>query len=203
MKSVRLRSCPWLIGKDGSSPAQLRTSSKRGAHKRTKTGFSLIALRSPTSRLSVLPSHPLISGLTPVHQWECDASDRSTCNYPPTLPSLRLDWTAGPLLTCESPPTMDLSLCEISPSTCPPTLHQAPPTRRPGWDLTHFRRSGRCSAVRGPRPSSHTGDPPPTTTTIDGGALAGLIHQVCFPIKVAPSLDKWTPRLVGPTWRFK
>lgn len=49
----------------------------------------------------------MAAGLAPVHQWECDASDRSTCNYPPTPPSPPSDWTAGPLVTRESPPTTE------------------------------------------------------------------------------------------------
>lgn len=74
-------------------------------------------------------------GLTPVHQWERDACDRNTCNYPPTLPSLEGDWVAAPFPTREPPPTVDLSIsCDPlqlpSPPTFCQTLHQAPPT----WD---------------------------------------------------------------------
>lgn len=38
----------------------------------------------------------IAAGLTPVHQWKRDASDRNTCNYPPTLLCLEGDWMAGP-----------------------------------------------------------------------------------------------------------
>lgn len=96
------------------------------------------------SLLSFSLAHSLpevAAGLTPVHQWKRDASDKNTCNYPPTLLSLGGDWTAGPFptrkgtahgQTCQSPAKPSIT-ADTVPSTCSQTLQQAPPTWDPTW----------------------------------------------------------------------
>lgn len=88
------------------------------------------------------------AGLTPVHQWKRDASDKNTCNYPPTLLSLGGDWTAGPFptrkgtahgQTCQSPAKPSIT-ADTVPSTCSRTLRQAPPT----WDPTRAASPVKC-----------------------------------------------------------
>lgn len=87
--------------------------------------------------MSLLSSHlahspPYITpGFTPVHQWERDASNRNTCNYPPTLLSLESDWTArcrSDVLATAHAGSATAATAPSHPPTPRQTLQQPPPT---------------------------------------------------------------------------
>ena len=84
----------------------------------------------------------IAAGLTPVHQWKRDASDRNTCNYPPTQRSLEGDWTPDSLFRHashrprqirQSPATPRNRRRRVPLRSSRQTLQQAPPTWDPAW----------------------------------------------------------------------
>lgn len=96
--------------------------------------------------MSLLSSHlahspPYITpGFTPVHQWERDASNRNTCNYPPTRLSLESDWPArsrSDVLATAHAGSATAAMAPSHPPTPRQTLQQPPPT----WEsCTHAVR---------------------------------------------------------------